>query len=282
MGKSVVCALLAFWLARIGKRTVLVDTDLGGANLHTLLGIKSPPRTLNDFVTRKYESLEEICIASEEENLRLISGASEVLSLANPQFSQKIKIIQGVFNLDCDFVVLDLGGGSSFNVLDFFLVSHQKIMVLTPQPTAIQNTYGFVRNAVYRRLSQISRREPSVLALVKTAMNPRNELVRTIKELFQAIQDLEGPEVVEGLKKEMNRIRPVLITNMAKDGRDKNAGKIIQVVSEKYLMIQCTDLGAVVYDRQIDKMVSGMVPLTRLDQSSEAFACVYQMATKLL
>jgi len=47
-------------------------------------------------------------------------------------------------------------------------------------------------------------------------------------------------------------------------------------------MIQCTDLGAVVYDRQIDKMVSGMVPLTRLDQSSEAFACVYQMATKLL
>jgi len=283
VGKSVVCALLAFWLARIGKRTVLVDTDLGGANLHTLLGIKSPPRTLNDFVTRKYESLEEICIASEEENLRLISGASEVLSLANPQFSQKIKIIQGVFNLDCDFVVLDLGGGSSFNVLDFFLVSHQKIMVLTPQPTAIQNTYGFVRNAVYRRLSQISRREPSVLALVKTAMNPRNELkVRTIKELFQAIQDLEGPQVVEGLKKEMNRIRPVLITNMAKDGRDKNAGKIIQLVSDKYLMIQCTDLGAVVYDRQIDKMVSGMVPLTRLDQSSEAFACVYQMATKLL
>ena len=43
-GKSVVSTVLAFWLARMGKRTVLVDVDLGGANLHTLLGIKSPSK----------------------------------------------------------------------------------------------------------------------------------------------------------------------------------------------------------------------------------------------
>ena len=77
----------------MGKRTVLIDVDLGGANLHTLLGIKNPPRTLNDFITRKFASLEEICIDTEAKNLRLISGASEVLSLANPHFSQKVKLI---------------------------------------------------------------------------------------------------------------------------------------------------------------------------------------------
>ncbi|MBW2266646.1 MAG: P-loop NTPase [Deltaproteobacteria bacterium] len=168
VGKSVVSLLLAFWLARKGKQTILVDTDLGGANLHTLLGIKSPSRTLNDFIAKKYDSLEEICIESEIENLRLICGASEVLSLANPQFAQKVKIIQGVLKLDCDYVILDLGGGASFNFLDFFLVSHQKILVLTPQPTSIQNSYGFMRNAVYRRLTQLSRQIPSLQALVKT------------------------------------------------------------------------------------------------------------------
>ena len=61
-GKSVFSTILAFWLARIGHRTVLMDVDLGGANLHTLLGIKSPDRTLNDFITRKFGELEDICI----------------------------------------------------------------------------------------------------------------------------------------------------------------------------------------------------------------------------
>jgi len=283
VGKSVVSLLLAFWLARKGKQTILVDTDLGGANLHTLLGIKSPSRTLNDFISKKYDSLEEICIESEIENLRLICGASEVLSLANPQFAQKVKIIQGVLKLDCDYVILDLGGGASFNFLDFFLVSHQKILVLTPQPTSIQNAYGFMRNAVYRRLTQLSRQMPSLQALVKTAMNPKNELkVRTIKELFQSIHDSDGEKVIEGLKKEIQKIEPAIITNMTRDTKDKNAGRIVQLVAEKYLAIHPLDLGSVVYDKHLEKMVSGMIPLTRLDRSCEAVACAYELATKLM
>jgi flagellar biosynthesis protein FlhG len=217
VGKSVISTLLAFWLTRMDKQTILVDTDLGGANLHTLMGIKSPPRTLNDFITRKFDSLEDICIPSEIENLRLISGAGEILSLANPKFAQKVKIIQNIFRLDADYIVLDLGAGTSFNALDFFLVAHQKIAVLSPQPTSIQNAYAFIRNAVYRRLSQLSSREPSLKALVETAMNPKNELkVRTIKELFEAIADAEGTDLVEGLQKEIERIQPAMITNMTK------------------------------------------------------------------
>ena len=282
-GKSIISILLAFWLARTGKRTILVDTDLGGANLHTLMGIKSPPRTLNDFITKKYSSLEDICLDSDVENLRLISGASEILSLANPKFAQKMKIVQNINRLDADYIMLDLGSGTSFNALDFFLAANQKIAVLTPQPTSIQNAYAFVRNAVYRRLSQLSSRDPSLQALVQTAMNPKNELkVRTIKELFQVIQDSIGKDAMEALQKEIGKIQPAMITNMAKEANDKNAGRIIQLVAEKYLMIHPTDLGGVVYDRQLDMMVSEMVPLTKLDQSSEAFACVYEIATKLV
>ncbi|MDH4205984.1 MAG: P-loop NTPase, partial [Desulfobacteraceae bacterium] len=154
-GKSVFSTIMAFWLARTGNRTVLMDVDLGGANLHTLLGIKSPDRTLNDFITRKFEELEDICIDTSEKNLRLISGASDVLSLANPHFSQKIKLMTHLSRLDADYVVLDLGAGTSFNVLDFFLIAHKKIIVLTPEPTSIQNAYIFVRNAVYRKLSRL-------------------------------------------------------------------------------------------------------------------------------
>jgi flagellar biosynthesis protein FlhG len=188
-GKSVFSLIMAFWLARIGKRTILMDVDLGGANLHTLLGIKSPDRTLNDFLTRKFDKLEDICIDTSEKNLRLISGASDVLSMANPHFSQKIKLMTHLSRLDADYVVLDLGAGTSFNVLDFFLIAHKKIIVLTPEPTSIQNAYIFVRNAVYRKLSRLSSKNPSLDALIKIAMDPKNALkIRTIKELFQFIE----------------------------------------------------------------------------------------------
>ena len=185
VGKSVISTLLGFWLSQMGKRTVLIDVDFGGANLHTMLGIKSPPKTVNDFITKKYDRLEDICIETGIENLRLLSGASEILSLANLQFAQKIKIMQSISQLDTDIAILDLGSGTSYNVLDFFLMAHRKIVVLTPQPISIQNAYAFVRNAVYRKLSRLSSQKPALLATIKTAMDPKNEMnVRTVKDLL--------------------------------------------------------------------------------------------------
>jgi len=283
VGKSVVSAVLAFWLARMGKRTVLVDLDLGGANQHTLLGIKNPLKTLNDFITRKFSTLEDVCIDTEAQNLRLISGASDVLSLANPHFSQKVKLINHFSRIDADYVMLDLGAGTSFNVLDFFLAANKKIVVLTPEPTSIQNAYIFIRNAVYRRLSRLSSKTPSLQALIKTAMDPKNVLkIRTVKELLQFIEESGGKDVMEVLKKEIDNIRLTVITNMARDNKERNAGRIVQTVAEKYLTIQSTDLLSVSYDKQINAMVSDMVPLINLDQSSHAFADIYEIASKLL
>lgn len=282
VGKSVFSTIMAFWLARIGNRTVLMDVDLGGANLHTLLGIKSPDRTLNDFITRKFGELEDICIDTSEKNLRLISGASDVLSLANPHFSQKIKLMTHLSRLDADYVVLDLGAGTSFNVLDFFLFAHKKLIVLTPEPTSIQNAYIFVRNAVYRKLSRLSSKNPPLQALIKIAMDPKNVLkIRTIKELFQFIEESDEKNIIEVLKKEIGDIHLEVVTNMVKNEKEENAGRIVQIVAEKYLTIPSTDLGCVSYDKHIHTMVSDMVPLINLDQSSQAFGNVYEIANKL-
>ena len=281
-GKSVFSTIVAFWLARTGHRTVLMDVDLGGANLHTLLGIKSPDRTLNDFITRKFDELGDICIDTSEKNLRLISGASDVLSLANPHFSQKIKLMTHLSRLDADYVVLDLGAGTSFNVLDFFLIAHKKIIVLTPEPTSIQNAYIFVRNAVYRKLSRLSSKNPSLQALIKIAMDPKNILkIRTVKELFQFIEESDDTNIIEDLKKEIGDIHLGVVTNKVKNEKEENAGRIVQIVAEKYLTITSTNLGCVSYDSHIHAMVSDMVPLINLDQSSQAYGNIYEIATKL-
>ena len=281
-GKSIFSTIMAFWLARMSHRTVLMDVDLGGANLHTLLGIKNPDRTLNDFITRKFNDLGDICIDTSEKNLRLISGASDVLSLANPHFSQKIKLMTHLSRLDADYVVLDLGAGTSFNVLDFFLIAHKKIIVLTPEPTSIQNAYIFVRNAVYRKLSRLSSKNPSLQALIKIAMDPKNILkIRTVKELFQFIEESDDTNIIEDLKKEIGDIHLGVVTNRVKNEKEENAGRIVQIVAEKYLTITSTNLGCVSYDSHIHTMVSDMVPLINLDQSSQAYGNIYEIATKL-
>jgi len=283
VGKSTISALLAFWLARMGKKTILIDVDLGGANLHTFMGIKSPPRTLNDYITKRYDSLEDICIETEVENLRLICGASEVLSLANPHIAQKARIIKNVVKLNAEYVVLDLGGGTSFNVLDFFLIAHKKIVVVMPQPISIQNAYAFIRNAVYRRLSRLSSRQPYLQSLIKTAMDTNNELrVKTIRGLFQIIEESRGKDTADRLREEIEKIRPEVIINMIGNPKDKNAGQVIQLVAEKYLMIHPNNVGGVVYDKQINRMISEMIPLTKLVQSSDAFANGYDVTMKLL
>ena len=283
VGKSTVSILLAFWFARMGKKTILVDADLGGANLHTFMGIKNPPRTLNDFVTRRYDSLEEICLDTELENLRLIGGASDILSLANIHVSQKAKLIQNLSRLDADYVMIDLGAGTSYNVLDFFLAADKKIVVLIPQPISIQNAYAFIRNTVYRRLSQLVSQNSSLQSLIKTAMDTNNELkVRTVSELLQIVEELNGKEAMATLQGEIRRIQPFVITNMVRANRDKGAGRVIQMVADKYLMIHSVDLGNIAYDQKLFAAVTEMLPLTGLIQSSEAFASVYGMAVTLL
>lgn len=281
VGKSLVSALLALEMARRGKRTILIDVDLGGANLHTMMGIKTPARTLNDLVMRKYETMDDICIQTDIRNLQLVCGASEILSLANPQYAQKYKIMQNIFGLSADCVILDLGAGTSYNVLDFFLIADHPIVVLTPQPISIQNAYGFVRNTVYRKLSRLTAQQASLQDLIKAAMDPQNDhQMRTIHDLFESISGSHHPDTVAKLKTAIRNIKPWIITNMARDSRDGNAGRIIQLVSEKYLTIQARQLGAIHYDAAIERIVSQMGSVSALGLQSPARTCVTRIMNR--
>jgi hypothetical protein len=69
---------------------------------------------------------------------------------------------------------------------------------------------------------------------------------------------LSGEDVAESLRKEIEEIQPEMITNMVINPRDKNAGRIIQLAAEKYLMVHCTDLGGVDYDRYVYAPTNGV------------------------
>ncbi len=283
VGKSVVSILLGQWLARLGKSTVLVDLDLGGANIHTLLGIKDPPATIHDLILRRTDSFEDIALSTQVERLSVICGASEILSAANPAFAQKLKIVRKLSEIDAEYIILDLGAGTSFDVLDFFLLADHQIIVTTSEPISIYNAYGFLRNSVYRRLLQLVREYPEWKALIQTGMDPKNAFdIRTVRALFQRLSEEADGELLQTLKTEIRRIRPGVIVNQVRDPRERNTSRIIQQVADRYLMVEVRDLGAVIYDPQIQAMVSRMVPLISRNGIAGAFESVHSIASALI
>ena len=175
VGKSLIAANLGVTLARKGSRVILVDLDLGGANLHTCLGVGMPRRTLGDFLERRVENIGDLVVETKIKRLGLISGAKDSLWVANLKHAQKRRFISKLLDLDADYIIVDLGAGTTFNTLDFFISADLCIVALVPEPTSIENVYRFIKSAFYRKLRHLA-----VSSHLKEMMD---ELMRKQKEL---------------------------------------------------------------------------------------------------
>lgn len=197
IGKSVITANIGCVLAGMGKEVMLVDADLGGANLHTYFGIKYPPRSLEDFIKGRFQTLEDVAIETQVKGLRLISGGGDLLGIANPAFAQKQKLLTHIKKLNADYIIVDLGAGSSYNTLDFFAISNEGIVVLVPEPAAIQNAYIFLKSFVYRRLLRLFSDNPLISDMIREATDAHGKnSVRTFSDLCErmALEDRRSAE----------------------------------------------------------------------------------------
>jgi flagellar biosynthesis protein FlhG len=194
VGKSVIAANLGTSMAQMGARVALVDADLGGANLHTLLGLPTPRTNLADFISRRVANLSDIMTPTAIKNLWLVSGARALLEMANPNYGQKGKVIRHVAALDVDHVILDLGAGSAFNVLDFFLVARRGILVVVPEATSIENAHHFLKAAFFRKLKMAQPRKQVRAAIAKVVTGSTARDVRTPKNLISKIMTVD-PEI---------------------------------------------------------------------------------------
>jgi len=281
-GKSFVTLSLGIRMARMGKKVVIIDADLGGANMHTLLGIRSPDFTLNDFLEKRADTLNQVCIGTPIDNLNLISGGDDILNLANPKYSQKERIIRNLKKLEADYIFLDLGAGTSFNILDFFIYTPGKIIVVSPFPTSVQNAYGFIKSALYRQLSRLFARNNEILRLIKRLIDPGSEeRINSTVELIAAVDKLDTASAAL-MQKEVEAFKIKLIVNMAKSDENKKVGDIIKIVSDKYLGVDVEVLKAIPFDALVEKSILLTKPLLFSDTGSEVSASLYEIASDIL
>jgi flagellar biosynthesis protein FlhG len=281
IGKSLLTAALGWQLARMGRRVVLVDADLGGANLHTCLGLPGPERTLGDFIQRRVEKIEDVVVDTPFPRLRLVSGASDFLGAANIKYQQKVRVLNKVRSLDVDVVLIDLGAGTSHNIIDFFLVSDIGILTVVPEPTSIENGYRFIKSALYRRLRGAATTE-AAREVIDSALDPKNAAgIRSPLELLAAVEK-ESAESVLPLRRAMAEFQPRFVVNQVRGTADGAVGHQLVTACARHLGIRASYAGAVRYDDAVWQCVRRRRLFAAEDPDGRAAQDVGPLAPNLL
>lgn len=281
IGKSLVSANLGIALAERGSKVVLVDADLGGANLHTCLGVSQPKVSLSDFVEKRVDRLEEVVVPTGIERLELISGAMDELDAANPKHSQKSKLLRHLKTLDVDYVLLDLGAGTSFNVIDFFLIADIGIVVMLPEPTSIENAYRFIKAAFFRRLQTLAP-EDDFASIVARALAPRDGQAPLTP--MDVVFELRKTDVESAARLEhaLAGFSPWVLVNQARTRGDFDIGPTVVSAWKKFFGLELGYLGAVAHDDAVWQAVRARQSLIRAFPQSAAAAGLLRVAENLI
>jgi flagellar biosynthesis protein FlhG len=280
VGKSFLTANIATCLARAGHRVIAVDSDLEGANLHTCLGAPAPVESLADFVAQRVDDLGKLIVDTPIPGLRMIAGTHANLSDAQPTHLRRVRLMRAMRRLQADFVLLDLGAGVHSAVLDYFLVADEGLVVLSPEPTSVENAYTFLRAAFYRRM-RLAMVGHGVRKLVTTAMDQRNE--RGLRTPLDLLREIEAIDSADGARfvQTMREFRPRIVVNNVRTAEDIKLGFAVSSVCRKYFGIEAEYLGYVNQDDDVRLSIANRIPLVEYRPKSDASIYLERIARKL-
>lgn len=144
VGKTHIVVNLAYALQRLGQRVLILDADLGLANVDVLLGLA--PRFTIQHVLAGEKRLEEIVVQGPA-GMKILPASSGVQELADLTETQRQQVFTdlGALEQDIDFLLIDTGAGISTNVTSFNVAAQDIVVVVTPEPTSITDAYALMK-----------------------------------------------------------------------------------------------------------------------------------------
>jgi len=143
VGKTNVSVNMALAYARLGKKVVVMDADLGLANVNIMLNMV-PKYTLFDMIKKK-KTMREIMVETDY-GISILAGASGFSKIANLTDEERQNFIEELGTLSfADIIIIDTSAGVSSNVLDFIAAADDAVIITTPEPTAITDAYGIIK-----------------------------------------------------------------------------------------------------------------------------------------
>jgi flagellar biosynthesis protein FlhG len=284
VGKSLVAANLGVAFARMGKRVVLADLDLGASNLHLVLGQQALKSGIGTFLNDTKSDFSKVIVDTDVHGLRFIPGDTEIPGTANLKTGQRNALVKKLLALksDADILILDLGAGTHQSILDFFLLSGQGLVVTSPAVTAVLNAYVFLKNAVFRLMYTIFIKGTDAYAYLdkvrKEGSGPQRLYLPTV---LPQIEKLD-PRNYEKFMSRLTQLRPRLITNMVDDPKDAEVAHKIRRSCEEYLNLKIEYLGVIYRDSAQDTALASRLPVVLYKPHSMLSHGIYRIADKIL
>ena len=273
VGKSTTVSNLSLLLARSGMDVVVIDLDVGGADLHVLFGELSPKLTLSDFLAHGVEDLAEVAQPVNWcPRLRLIAGTGETLRNTNPQAPTKRRLERHLRTLKTDVILIDIGAGTNYHSLDFFLWGDVQVVISTPDPTAVLDLYKFIKLAATRRvLAELGTRDPAGEKFLA-------EDFRSLEQLMAAAA-ADGPETERRARAALRGFAPALMLNNTAGDRASLA-RITQVI-KRFLGSDAVVLGQVPSDPAVVSSVRRFLPVVEREPNAPAAKAFEQVEREL-
>jgi flagellar biosynthesis protein FlhG len=280
IGKSTIASGIGCQLGTLGKSVVVVDADLAGPNLHLTMGIRYPEKTLNDFLSGKVTRIEDILLDTPYANVKLIAGATGIADTTDPRLAQKRRLMSAISRLSADAVVVDIGAGADEDNTDFFSLSPYGVVVITNEPTSIENAYGFLKNGLIRRITHLFDDISEIKDTIIRYSNPKLGGYRKIGDIVTATEKLY-PDTAEKIRQLLKTYRPVLVVNMVRNRTDVQVEESFRRIVREYLCIDMVYVGYVVYDDAVIQSIRQIKPLS-LQRDAKSVACLTAIARNLL
>lgn len=184
VGKTNVTVNLAIALAKLDKKVIVIDADLGLANIDVVLGIIPKYNLLH--VLKDEMEISNI-IMEGPENISLLSGGSGIIDFINLTENQLEKLIDSFqfLNKTHDYILIDTGAGINKSVLSFINAAGEVVVVVTPDPTSITDSYALLKNiADYEK-------DVSILVNMTTSSDEAHSVFRKISLASKKFLNME-------------------------------------------------------------------------------------------
>ena len=281
VGKTFLAVNLAFALADMGKETVLVDLDFGGANIHTCLGYDTSPDGIGNFINQKKLKLVDYALSTSHARLKFIPGDAEMVGVANITNAQKKRLINQILDLDAEYVVLDLGAGSTYTTIDFFMISSFGIIIAMPELTSILNAYALLKATIFRLLYVDMKKHKQVKDIFEKHSGLGGEHAWKIADILDRIFEID-PEIHSEAAKLLDTISPKIIINMAYKPKDVAMGEKLRKISKNYLNIDMEYLGFLYRDKMVEESISQRNPLYLMSPDNQTNQTIIRIAYKIV
>ncbi|HPN36523.1 MAG TPA: AAA family ATPase [bacterium] len=278
VGKSILSLLIALELSKKGQETVLVNTDFTAGGIVRRLIQKNPERNLHRFLEGRTRNMNELVLPTRINHLRVLFAGTHIASYHRILLSLKQKLAQELRRLQASYVVLDLGAGSTYGPMDFFLNAEYPLLLATAAKQTLLDAYGLLRVALVRNLHKNAYQWPEWYRQLQRCGDLSREPLATVPSFLHAVAKSE-PQLSEQIAAQTAQFRPALIVNKCSKKESLERAELLPVLACQVLNIRLRKWGNISYDAQVDRAVQSE-NLALLTRGSSAVAEMSSLVMK--